>query len=71
MRERVYRWYKELRVVETSLGEEVTPEQMSARISELDRIEAEVQEVTIPPGYAEDLYHLRLHIGYVRDQLRR
>lgn len=26
---------------------------------------------TVPPGYSEDLYHLRLHIGYVRDHLRR
>ena len=55
--------------METSQGEEVTPEQLNDKIAELDRIETEVQDVSIPPGYAEDLYHLRLHIGYVRDRL--
>jgi TRAP transporter TAXI family solute receptor len=71
MRARVYRWYKELRAVEEFVGQVVTSEQVSSKLSELERIEAEVQEVTVPSGYAENLYHLRLHIGYVRDQLHR
>jgi TRAP transporter TAXI family solute receptor len=71
MRERVYRWYKEIRAIELGAGDDPAPELIAERISELDRIETEVQEVSVPPGYSEDLYHLRLHIGYVRDQLRR
>jgi len=71
MRERVYRWYKEIRAIELGAGDDPEPELISERISELDRIETEVQEVSVPPGYSEDLYHLRVHIGYVRDQLRR
>ena len=71
MRERVYRWYKEIRAIELGAGDDSVPELIVEKILELDRIETEVQAVSVPPGYSEDLYHLRLHIGYVRDQLRR
>ena len=71
MRERVYRWYKEIRAIELGVGNDSPPELIDEKISELDRIETEVQAVSVPPGYSEDLYHLRLHIGYVRDHLRR
>ncbi len=69
MRARVYRWYKELRMVERSVGEGVTPDQVNDHRSELDRIESEVQDVSVPSSYAKDLYHLRMHIGYVRGRL--
>lgn len=69
MRERIYRWYKELRAVETSARDGASPAQISDCMSELDRIEAEVQDVSIPPSYSEELYHLRMHIGYVRQRL--
>ena len=69
MRARVYRWYKELRIVERSVSESVAPEQLNLYRSELDRIEAEVQGVSVPSSYAKDLYHLRMHIGYVREQI--
>lgn len=69
MRARVYRWYKELRMVERSVSEGVTPDQVNDHRSELDRIESEVQDVSVPSSYAKDLYHLRMHIGYVRGRL--
>ncbi len=69
MRARVYHWYKELRIVERSVGDGVDAEQMNHFRSELDRIEAEVQDVSVPSSYAKDLYHLRMHIDYVREQL--
>lgn len=68
MRARVYRWYKELRIIEKSVSECVTPEEVNQYTAELDRIEAEVQEVSVPSSYTKDLYHLRMHIGYVREQ---
>ncbi|NIV74811.1 MAG: C4-dicarboxylate ABC transporter substrate-binding protein, partial [Gammaproteobacteria bacterium] len=37
--------------------------------AELDRIDDEVRKVRIPWAYAEELYQLRLHIRYVRDEL--
>jgi hypothetical protein len=69
MRARVYRWYKELRMVERSVSEGVTSVQVNDHRSELDRIESEVQDVSVPSSYAKDLYHLRMHIGYVRGRL--
>jgi hypothetical protein len=69
LRARVYRWYKELRMVERSVSEGVTSVQVNDHRSELDRIESEVQDVSVPSSYAKDLYHLRMHIGYVRGRL--
>ena len=37
--------------------------------AELDRIEDEVQKVETPASYAEELYHLRLHVELVRRKL--
>jgi hypothetical protein len=70
MRARVYHWYKELRIVESNLIESVDPEELNHFRSELDRIDAEVQDVTVPSSYTKDLYHLRMHIDYVREKLR-
>ena len=70
MRARVYRWYKELRIVEGNLSDNVDPEQLNQLRSELDRIEAEVNDVSVPSSYTKDLYHLRMHIDYVREHLQ-
>jgi hypothetical protein len=37
----------------------------------LDEIEDKVCNVTVPPSYSNGLYALRLHIGMLREKLRR
>jgi TRAP transporter TAXI family solute receptor len=69
MRKRVYRWYKELRTLERQVREGIPEEEMRRYLSELGRIDDDVKKVTIPWSYAEELYHLRLHIKYVREEL--
>ena len=69
VRSRVYRWYKQLRILERSIREGRADDEQDGFKSELDRIEAEVRKVSIPWSYAEELYQLRVHIQYVRDQL--
>lgn len=68
VRSRIYRWYRELRQVESARqrGEA----DAAAGLAELDRIEKEVEHVEVPLSFAEELYHLRLHIGLVRDSFR-
>jgi hypothetical protein len=65
VRSKIYRWYADLRSVENGMGDE--PEN---RLREkLAWIETEVTKVSVPLSYADDLYHLRLHIALVREKL--
>lgn len=69
VRSRIYRWYKELRLAEPTDPEALTQEELQACLSEVDRINAEVTKVPTPTSYAQELYWLRLHIGFVRNQI--
>ena len=69
IRHRIVRWYRDLRRIEHALvlsgldGDTAGREQATA---ELDALQAQVAEISVPTGYADQLYHLRLHIGFVR-----
>ena len=65
IRSRVFRWYGQLREVESALGER--PAQELAK--QLDAIESRVERVTVPLSYADELYALRSHIQLVRRRL--
>ena len=69
MRSRVYRWYKRLRALEGQLREGVQSGDVEGYLSELERMNHDVKNVSIPWAYAEQLYHLRVHINYVRETL--
>jgi hypothetical protein len=76
VRSRIYRWYGQLRNVESAVEQavgngdarqrqQVYQEQMAA----LDDIERRVNLLTIPLSFAEELYDLRSHINFVRKRL--
>ena len=44
-------------------------EQREIQLDELERIEQEVAKVDVPMSYADQLYHLRLHIHLIREKL--
>jgi TRAP transporter TAXI family solute receptor len=69
VRRRVYKWYKALRTLEREIQAGVHDDDVSKYAAALDSIDTEVKKVSIPWAYAEELYQLRLHIGYVRDSL--
>ena len=69
VRSRIYRWYKELRLAEPLDSESLTEADLQACLAEVDRIDAEVTKVPTPTSYAQELYWLRLHIGFVRSQI--
>jgi len=69
VRRRVYKWYKELRKLESEIQANVHDDDTAAYESDLARIDSEVRKVKIPWAYAEELYQLRLHIRYVREGL--
>jgi hypothetical protein len=69
IRSRVFRWYPELREIETRAEQRVHP--IGELMRELDDIEARAEQVHLPLAYTEELYTLRHHIELVRQKLRR
>lgn len=66
IRRKIYRWYKELKQIEEDWNAGGESGDTSAIVKRLDAIQEQVGHVHIPLSYAEHLYHLRLHIGFVR-----
>ena len=68
VRSRIFRWYRNLRLIEYELEErERTPAEL---LVSLDKLEARVASITVPLAYADELYALRQHIDLVRERLR-
>ena len=69
VRSRIYRWYRELLAIDPALFGGTELVELSERVVALDRLEGEVSKVSVPMSYADQLYHLRLHIQLVREKL--
>ena len=69
IRSRVFRWYRNLRQIESdaNLGAKTPDELLSA----LEKLEARVAGVTVPLSYNDELYSLRSHIDLVRERLNK
>jgi uncharacterized protein len=70
-RSRIYRWYKQLRPLEARVQGGIDGDEAKALLEDLDRIEAEARNVSVPWGYVDELYQLRTHINLVRNEVRR
>ena len=66
IRSRIYRWYRELLEIDPLIHDEAN---IAHSLKALDRIENEVSKVEVPLSYADQLYHLRLHLELVREKL--
>jgi hypothetical protein len=69
MRQRVYRWYKQLKAIDLELDEEHAAKQLERYAREIDSIEDGVRKLAVPLSYTDQVYNLRLHIGLVRGKL--
>ncbi|WP_456447892.1 TAXI family TRAP transporter solute-binding subunit [Thiolapillus sp.] len=69
MRARIYRWYEELQEVDRNILKASTQEKQ-VYLDKLDELEREVRDVVVPLSFAYQLYHLRLHIDFVRQKLQ-
>ncbi|MDF1485143.1 TAXI family TRAP transporter solute-binding subunit [Ramlibacter sp. H39-3-26] len=67
VRSRVFRWYGQLRAIEA--GIEAGQVDAGTLAGELDRLETQVEKVSVPLSYADELYALRDHIHMVRKRL--
>jgi TRAP transporter TAXI family solute receptor len=69
IRSRIFRWYRELLTIDPLHRSEPNLGGLREDLAALDRLEKEVSKVEVPLSYADQLYHLRLHIKLVRDRL--
>src|SRR5712671_7727611 len=68
---RIYRRYGELMALERAAFAQTTPEQRVDLLKRLDEIEKRVITGKLPGAFADQLYILRQHINFVRNQLAR
>jgi len=69
MRRRIIYWYGELKRLEATAKSASTMELRAVKLGELDRIEAAVDDIPTPLGFADRLYELRQHIELARRRL--
>jgi TRAP-type uncharacterized transport system substrate-binding protein len=69
VRSRVFRWYGRLREIENDIESgKADPAEM---LQALNTLETQVEKVTVPLSYADELYALRNHIHLVRKRVLR
>lgn len=67
IRSRIFRWYGQLRTLESQLASaDISPEVILKRLNELDE---KVMSLTVPLSYTDELYALRNNIGLVKLKL--
>ncbi|MGJ7491666.1 TAXI family TRAP transporter solute-binding subunit [Variovorax sp. ZT4R33] len=66
VRSRVFRWYGQLRDIETQL--ESAEGDREALLTKLDELDRSVNKVAVPLSYADELYALRNNIAAVRQR---
>ena len=71
VRERIYGRYAELMALERAAFEQPAPEQRAELLRRLDQIEERVIRTKLPSWFADEIYLLRTHINFVRNQLTR
>ena len=66
IRRRIYRWYGNLRDIEQRALGVTTAAERADILEQLNRVEAEVGKVRVPLSFAENHYHLRTHIQFIK-----
>ncbi len=71
VRRRLFYWYRQLKILETSLDRSLSADQLADKKSELDRIDAAVSRLHVPVPFSDELYDLRGHIDLIGRRLER
>ncbi len=69
IRRKIYRWYSTLREIDCKLATGVSQEEIDEKLLSLRKIEDQVARVNVPLSYMDQLYHLRLHLKMVKEEL--
>ncbi|MFI4939680.1 MAG: C4-dicarboxylate ABC transporter substrate-binding protein, partial [Burkholderiales bacterium] len=69
IRRRLYRWYGELKFLETQVNSETPQEAREAVLKQVDHIDETVTHAALPLAFAEHAYALNQHIDFVRRKI--
>jgi TRAP transporter TAXI family solute receptor len=69
IRRKIFRWYREIAQVDPDLNPDLYTNRFGQALRSLDRMEAEVSKISVPLGFTQELYHLRLHIEMLRNRM--
>lgn len=71
MRRRIFRWYRQLRVIDDELARPQVPTaRLESDLAQLEQLDHDVSGTEVPLSYMEEFYNLRLHIAYMRQRIR-
>jgi hypothetical protein len=68
-RRKIYRWYSYLREVDQKLDRGPTAAEIEQQLARVQHIEHQVAFVDVPLSYMEEFYHLRLHLGLLKQRI--
>ncbi len=69
IRSKIYRWYAAVREIDLNAQNDTSPGTLESLVTRLNELEREVATVSVPLSYAGELYHLRLHIGFLQEKV--
>ena len=68
-RRKIYLWYSDLREIDQRVISGMSTSMLDQEIAHLGEIEHQIAHVDVPLSYMEEFYHLRLHMGMLRQRL--
>ncbi|MDP3796986.1 MAG: TAXI family TRAP transporter solute-binding subunit [Polaromonas sp.] len=71
VRSRIFRWYGQLRDIESRIESTGENTRNSALLEELNSLENRAEKISVPLSYTDELYALRSNIHLVRKKLQR
>ena len=69
VRSKIYRWYTVVREIDLTVHKNDKTMDAQSLLDRLAALEGEVASVSVPLSYTGELYNLRLHIGFLQDEL--
>jgi len=68
---RLFRWYRELKHLESQVAANPDPARLDGYLNRLDEIENGVNTTRVGTNYSDYVYNLRLHVELVRNRLHK
>lgn len=69
IRSRIFKWYGQLRELETKFDQTTEEDATKQLLTELNNLESKVEKIAVPLAYTEELYSLRSNIHLVRKRV--
>jgi len=71
IRRRIFKWYKELKALDTEAYDITDKEEARAMLAKLEALDRNVLETSVPLSYSDFVYSLRIHVSLIRGRLEK